>query len=329
MTEVPGGKPEPIIRIESLDLSRLIDSEAFRYALDLGDVGCVDGRATSVVEPVSTEPGCVEYDEIAKGLLDATAKVFDAEHQLLEPPKPIKNSYLINDFPRHYCENYESEIDPNYVPPTLEQIIKNLEEAGPYRTFERPGGNKRVRDNFGQEFQIVTKFGIRTETYTSKIKRKEAIDAGEEPEPVKHDPFDVAELANRTSIYRYLQQLGLVLIDDTGLSAYANSSNTYQDLDHGLLLLPASIDKEVFYEFEDEVRKAVPCDMRAIRLEMFKREREEGRKIAPEETIVPETLVRELVDYLATDERFVGMFEQKDALQAARKAQRRAEVQTD
>lgn len=281
--------------------------------------------------------GNAALHDIGNELLDGADALFYAEHKLPEAPRVDATTRFecvdgrLSDwsFLRHAGSTHTRTLDifdeVNAPPPSLEEQIKNL-EASDYdseKISSRSGSFKRTRENFGQTFHIVTQFSLNTDDAIARLLARYDVDMGrEEPRPVKKDPVKETGLTNQVALYRYLQQKGLVLIDDTGLAANATNSS---DTNHkcGFLLLPASIDKELFFAFEDEVRKQVPISHKEIKLARLKGELAQGRQVGPEELVVDLRNVREIVDDLSLDERFMDMFTQSDSLQAARRQQRR------
>ncbi len=320
-----------------VDLDGLVDPYNISYGAIPGLDGDEEVSAKQDSPITETED---DIDPETAEFLKATRAVFDLEHKLREPPKPRPSRFddiylvrhltsdrdIINDF-KMLRRDFEPRPEP-----TLDERIESLEnqpdwEKGRERMDEKYNTDYRARNNFGQEFKVTTKFDITTEDILDRSRRRRAAERGEDRE-IKEDPIKVVGLSNRVSLYRYLQQIGLVLIDDTGMSAYAHDSSQ-TDHDKGALFLPESIERSVFYEFEDVVRELAPFSKHEIDLAMLRAERDQDRKIDLEELRVEDEKMREIVDILSLDERFMGMFEQSDALQKARQARRRETLDND
>lgn len=271
--------------------------------------------------------------ERAGEFLQGAQASFEAEHGL-RPPKPVPPRDSFRD--RFIIRRHVDYDDGVYVrlscgddltnppQPTLEERIRDAESTQKCdRAAERGKYFTRTRNNFGQEFRIVTKFNLNTDDIFSRIRvQSEASKTGEEPGVTEKDPTKVVGLANRISVYRFLQQKGLVLVDDTGFSAYA-TNNEQTGYEYGYLFLPESIDEQIYYSFEDALRKRVPMSMGDVDLATLKGELALGRPIEPQELYAEPKLVREIIDDLSLDEEFMSMFTQSDALLAARQAERR------
>jgi len=259
-------------------------------------------------------------DNFGSEFADQLGELFKREHVITPPPEPIPDYLYGMEQAMMECSNFDCNYEPR-PEPSLQQRIEWVESDIKYdkESERRTYNDDRQRENFGQRFRIVTHFDTNTTRHVYVRDDEEVGDNEGRGYKKVPDPEKELVLANRLALYRYLQQRGAILIDDTGLS----QTGRRIDPERGYVMLPEVVESEAFYDLEDEIRSSWPFNYKELLLKKLVAERE-GLEFDLEDSRLDPKKLREVVDYLATDERFMDMFAKGEELLIARREKRRA-----
>lgn len=230
------------------------------------------------------------------------AELFDAENVLPTPTMPVKGFKL--DEIRPLSQYIDVQFMPKLPEATLDERI-SLKELGVRtcklneRARARSDRKKRV---FGEEYALVSSFNT-VDDYN-----------------FDGPNFEVG-LNNRNAFLRYLQQRGLVLVDDTGRSRDGKRTNKKK----GTVFFPSAFDPTVYDALEDEIRSIWPFVSYEFDLQKLYAERD-GQQHDSTKTTIDEKKMREKVDLLAMDNRFMKLFDWADKQQEVRRSMPRTPI---
>lgn len=264
--------------------------------------------------------------DIAGTFVDDSAKIFEKEHSGRQKPvasNPGKFPEKLNTTSTTRSSDME-DIPKKVSARTIDQQIDSQKIHNEYekKSERHPKKDLRVRHNFGTDFHISSKYTLKPSNY-------DYLSVGvseEEYKPVFNNLTN-----NRKLLYGYLQHLGMCLVDDTGRDP------TYGDeMDggsRGFLMLPAEIEHSDFFEFEDVIRQLFPFTKHELRLKLLEAKRDDpSTKLDAVDYVATPEQIRDVVDTLALDKKFMHLFEKAEKIQAARKQKPREiieEVQPD